>query len=158
MDGWDFLWNLLFERARHVYWLLLKYSGWSYKQIAKNCNCGHPAVLYGIHSAFNLLSVNDKKIVEIYNKTRHLKTINMSKISQILTLSIPNIYNYTNADSLTQNLQSDITDCPRCQGKGYIRVFVDSGMNPDEVDNTCPVCKGHKRMQASINIEWKPVK
>lgn len=75
-----------------------------------------------------------------------------SKINQILTLEVPNEYNHK---EMSQHLKSAIIDCPRCNGSGII--YVGSyDLDSKDKDPTCPFCKGLRKLQADINIDWKP--
>lgn len=77
----------------------------------------------------------------------------MSAINQVLTLSTPN-----SISELNTSLKSAITICSRCFGSGSIRVYIDSGIDAANIDNTCPICDGTGKIHADIEIKWKSVK
>lgn len=140
--------------ARHVYWLLLRCSGLEFKQIARIVNRKYPAIIQGIQSVKGLLTVNDKKVVDIYNKTKHLIKTDMSKIKSFIELHVPQ-----NKDSMKATF-ADTKECGCCNGKGYIyyggynEKFKENIDDPDE--KPCPCCYGSGKLECEITINWKP--
>jgi len=140
--------------ARHVYWLLLRNAGYTFKQIAQMNNRSHSCVLQSIENIKNLLDVRDELITELYFKTKHLIKPDMSRIKQILELDIPK-----NVDSLKSTISST-ADCEMCEGKGYLYYggwmskFKKDIDDPDE--QTCPCCQGSKKMRVEVLITWSP--
>lgn len=140
--------------ARHIYWLLLRRSGFSHQQIAGMCKRNHSSILQGIRSAMDLLQVGDNMVGEIFAATKHLIKTDMSKIKTIIELHVP----ARQGDMRTSFASA--AKCEACHGKGYIynggwmEKFKKNTNDPDE--SPCPCCGGSGRLKVKVNIEWKP--
>jgi chromosomal replication initiation ATPase DnaA len=58
---------------RHVYWYLLRQSGFTVCTIARLNNVTHASVISAINKIKVLLTVKDKRITAIYELTKHIK-------------------------------------------------------------------------------------
>lgn len=59
--------------ARSLYWSLLWEGGMRTIEIARLFCRNHSCVIYGMRRTNTLLSANDKRMVDMYEKTKHLK-------------------------------------------------------------------------------------
>lgn len=136
--------------ARHIYWLLLLKSGYSYTEIAQLNSRVYSSIYLAIRKIENLLSIKDFESTNLYNRTKHLIRSKMSTINSNITLIRPNLYN--SEGKAVEDFTFRGFDCPRCQGLGYI--YIGSYHNEEDKDSTCPICLGHKKIKAIVHIEW----
>lgn len=140
--------------ARHIYWLLMLKSGYSMTDIARLNNKGYATIHIGLSRTKGLLEVKDYETTELYNKTKHLIQSSMSKINNTITLTRPSVFD--SQGKAREEFVFDQFTCPRCSGLGYI--YVGSYNDIEDKDSTCPVCKGLKKIQAIVTIDWLSIK
>lgn len=58
---------------RHVYWYLLHRNGLSYAEIGRLCGITHASAIFAVRKVESLLSINDRRIVELYELTKDIK-------------------------------------------------------------------------------------
>lgn len=139
--------------ARHIYWLLMYKSGYTMTDIARLNNKVYSTIHIALSRINSLLDVKDFDAVCIYNRTKHIKGSSMSELNNTIHLTRPSLF--TKEGTAHENFVLKHFDCPRCNGSGS--VYVGSYNETEDTDSTCPICRGAKKIQAIVDIHWKPL-
>ncbi|MDR3059500.1 MAG: hypothetical protein LBU84_15365 [Prevotella sp.] len=139
--------------ARHVYWWLLRQSGYSHMEISRMCDRKRTTIINGIKRINELLLVNDMKITDLVNKTKHLKREYMSRINGTISLIPP-----TSA-AMNERLDIGGIRCEACNGQGGIYIDGRSyNFDPEKGEHykACEVCRGSGLVRVSASLSWTP--
>jgi len=145
------------ETALHraVYWWLLHGAGYSYSEISRLNDRTPPAVLSAVRMIENALSVGDRELAGIVDKVKHLKYKYMSQVNRSVHITAPSkVYDLQKETFVFDNIK-----CEYCNGSGGT-VINERSFNYDPAKGEgfvpCTVCKGAKRVKATVRVVWEP--
>lgn len=138
---------------RAVYWYMLHETGYSYPEIGQLNGRTHGAVHTAVKGIVSGLSVGDRQIKEIFDKTKHLKYKYMSEINRAVHITAPSKnYHLEKETFVFENIK-----CEKCNGAGG--GFIDErSFNYDPQKGIeaipCRLCKGSGKVKAVVIVEW----
>ncbi|MDR2002134.1 MAG: hypothetical protein LBQ74_03815 [Prevotella sp.] len=140
---------------RAVYWWLLREAGFLYPEIGRMNGRSHSAIYTAVKGILDGLSVGDKQIKTIVDKTKHLKYKYMSNINRSVHISAPSkSYDLQKETFIFENIK-----CEYCNGEGgFVRNEASYSYDPAKGIEfiPCKVCKGAKKVKAIVSVVWEP--